>query len=231
MTPANSTARAPARKPNGKASSYTPRQTIPVVANSNDPEEISRAYAKHFTGGAFAALRVITAADKSAGYESDMDLPGLMATLREQAETVNAGNLAQAEAMLMNQATALQTLFARLAERGMSCKEVVPFETNMRIALRAQSQCRATLETLAAIKSPPMVIAKQANVTTGPQQVNNGIPAPSCARETENPPSKLLEAQDGQRLDARTTSAAGGADPQLETVGAVDGAEDDRGKG
>jgi hypothetical protein len=34
----------------------------------------------------------------------------------------------------------------------MSCKEVVPFETNMRIALRAQSQCRATLETLAVIK-------------------------------------------------------------------------------
>jgi hypothetical protein len=223
MTPANSTTRAPATD---KASSYTPRKTIPLVVTSDDTEEISRAYAKQHTGGAFAALRVILAADKSAGYERDMDLPGLMATLREQAETVNAGNLAQAEAMLMNQATALQSLFARLAERGMSCTEVVPFETNMRIALRAQSQCRATLETLAALKNPPVVIAKQANVTIGPQQVNNGIPAPSRTRETENGPSKLLEAADGERLDAGTTVTAGAANQAVETVGAVHGAED-----
>ena len=53
-----------------------------------------------------------------------MDLPGLMAILREQGEAVNAGNLAQAEAMLMNQATALQTVFARLVERGMGCTEI-----------------------------------------------------------------------------------------------------------
>src|SRR6266567_8468615 len=125
--PANSTARALATKPDGKASSYTPRKTIPLVVKSDDTEEIGRAYGRHFTGSALAALRVIRAADKS---EREMDLPGLMATLCEQAETVNAGNLAQAEAMLMNQATALQTLFARLAERGMACTEVVPFETN-----------------------------------------------------------------------------------------------------
>ncbi len=33
----------------------------------------------------------------------------------------------------------------------------------MRMALRAQSQCRTTLETLAAIKNPPSVYARQAN--------------------------------------------------------------------
>jgi hypothetical protein len=230
MTPANSTARAPARKPNGKASSYAPRKTIPLVAKSDDTEEIGRTYAKQSTGGAFAALRVIRAADHSAGYERDLDLPALMATLQEQGETVNAGNLAQAEAMLMNQATALQTLFARLAERGMGCNKVVPFETNMRIALRAQSQCRATLETLAALKNPPVVIAKQANVTTGPQQVNNGVAtAPPRARENEITPNKLLEASYGERLDTGTTGAAAGANPRLEAVGAVNGTEDRRG--
>ena len=81
---------------------------------------------------------------------------------------MNAGNLEQAEGMLMNQATALQSLFARLAERGMGCTEVGPFETNMRIALRAQSQCRATLETLAAMKNPPPVaFVHQANIAHG----------------------------------------------------------------
>jgi hypothetical protein len=38
----------------------------------------------------------------------------------------------------------------------------------MHLALKAQGQCRATLETLATIKSPPMVIARQANIAHGP---------------------------------------------------------------
>ena len=46
-------------------------------------------------------------------------------------------------------------------------------EAYMRMALRAQNQVRLTLETINTIKSPPVVIAKQANITSGPQQVNN----------------------------------------------------------
>lgn len=38
----------------------------------------------------------------------------------------------------------------------------------------ADKGVRATLETLAAIKNPPMVYPRQANLTTGPQQVNGG---------------------------------------------------------
>jgi len=92
------------------------------------------------TGGPFAALRIIRASEKSAGYEADIDVPGMIATLRAQGEAVNAGNLTQVEAMLMNQATALQTVFARLVERGMGCTEIAPFEANLRMGLRAQSQ-------------------------------------------------------------------------------------------
>ena len=166
-------------------------------------------------------------ADKSAGYESVTDLPGLMAILREQGEAVNAGNLAQAEAMLMNQATTLQTVFARLVERGMGCTDVVPFEANLRMGLRAQSQCRATLETLAAIKNPSSVaFVRQANIVHGPQQVNNGPPALSRPRENEITPSKLLEARDGERLDTRAASAAIGANSELETVGAFNRPKD-----
>lgn len=40
-----------------------------------------------------------------------------------------------------------------------------------RLALKAQGQCRATVETLAAIKNPPVVFARQANIAHGPQQV------------------------------------------------------------
>ena len=47
-------------------------------------------------------------------------------------------------------------------------------ETYVRLALKAQAQCRATLETLATIKNPPVVYARQANIAAGRQQVNNG---------------------------------------------------------
>ena len=95
-------------------------------------------------------------------------------------------------------------------------------EAFMRLALRAQSQSRATLETLAAIKSPPLVIVKQANLSGGAMQVNNGVAAPARTREIENEQNKLLEATDGKRMDTRATSAAIGADPIMATVGKLD---------
>jgi hypothetical protein len=42
----------------------------------------------------------------------------------------------------------------------------------MRLALKAQSQCRATLETLAQIKNPPVVLARQANIAQGRPSVS-----------------------------------------------------------
>jgi protein-disulfide isomerase-like protein with CxxC motif len=47
--------------------------------------------------------------------------------------------MAHVEAMLMNQATALQAIFGRLVERGMNNDHLPAFEGNMRMALRANS--------------------------------------------------------------------------------------------
>lgn len=44
------------------------------------------------------------------------------------------------------------------------------------MALKAQAQCRATLEALAEIKNPrPVAFVKQANISGEHQQVNNGV--------------------------------------------------------
>jgi hypothetical protein len=48
-----------------------------------------------------------------------------------------------------------------------------------------------------------VVIAKQANVTSGPQQINNGIP---LARENEIKPNELLEQSNGKWLDSGAAS-------------------------
>jgi hypothetical protein len=103
-------------------------------------------------------------------------------------------------------------------------------ETYLRLALKAQGQCRATLETLAVIKNPqPVAFVRQANIAHGPQQVNNG-PAqpgePSRARENGNQQNKLLEEQNGERLELETAGAASEADSSLEAVGAINRPKD-----
>ena len=80
----------------------------------------------------------------------------------------------------------------------------------MRLALRAQGQCRATAETLAAIKNGPAVFARQANIAHGPQQVNNTL-AVARAGNVETAPNEPLEAH-AKRLDSGTTSAASARD-------------------
>lgn len=145
----------------------------------------------------------------------DLDLTALVEELSAQTKTIRAGNLEAAEEMLLAQAHTLQALFHELARRaGMNMGEYInAAETYMRLALKAQSQCRATLETLATIKNPPPVtFVRQANVAHGPQQINN-VPQPSQdpasrARESENPQNKLLEQQNGERLDPRKAQAA-----------------------
>ena len=214
----------PAKKKRNQAQSF-PRKSVPCARGETELES-ARNMAALVTSPELAAFRVINAVEKRSGLGEQIDDPTLVERLRDESAEVNGGNLARVEAMLMNQATALQTLFSRLAERGMGCDNAVPFEVNLRIALRAQSQSRATLETLAAIRNPPAVFARQANVTTGPQQINNGIPALSRARENENRPNELLEATHGERLDARAAGSAIGANQEVAAVGSLDGTKD-----
>ncbi len=203
-----------------------PRKAVPLYVSTSDSEEAAaRRFATLTVSPELAAYRAIGASETKTAIGVQLDVPTLLETLRDQAANVNRGDLSHVEAMLMNQATALQSIFARLAERGLTCNGLAQYEADMRIALRAQSQCRATLETLAAIKNPPVVYARQANVTTGPQQVNNGVPAPSHARENEIEPSKLSGDTFELRQDTGTPTLTVRDDPALATVGALDGTE------
>jgi hypothetical protein len=151
----------------------------------------------------------------------EISLTELVGILRGQAVEIKGGDLSHAEAMLCGQAAALNSIFAELARRAaVNIGEYVgAAEIYLKLALRAQNQCRATLETLAAIKNPPVVFAKQANIAHGHQQVINGEPDPSAhAEQIENEPNELLECEHGKRLDTRTAGTAGGSDPTVEAV-------------
>lgn len=158
----------------------------------------------------------------------ELSVNTLVDDLGKQCELANKGDLSRAEALLTAQAHTLDAIFHCLARRAQRAEYMNQFDTNMRLALKAQTQCRATLETLAEIKNPrPVAFVRQANIAHGPQQVNNsGATDASRAEKFENQPNKVLEQQHGERLDFGTASAAGFADSPLETVGTVNRSED-----
>lgn len=165
---------------------------------------------------------------------SELSLTDMVASLKESGNAVNDGDLKGAEQMLNAQAVSLNSIFAELARRcALNLGEHLDAtERYMRLALKAQGQCRATLETLAAIKNPPVVFARQANISNGPQQVNNGVstdsrsstraPAQACG-EIANPANELLEGprNGSTALDFGAAGAAAGSNQVLAAVGEV----------
>ena len=152
---------------------------------------------------------VVEAYSKGSFGEADINV--LIDELRTQFDKVENGDLQYCESMLVGQANALQAIFVSLARRATNQEYVKNYETFLRLALKAQNQSRMTLETLATIKNPPMVFAKQANINqgSGNQQVNNGTPAPvNRAEKIVIEQNELLEVQHGgEILDASATGA------------------------
>lgn len=179
----------PQTKQPASSSANFPRKDVQCVEGRSD-EETGKNVADLVTSPAMAALRIINASE-GASMADTLDVPALLEVLRGQCDAVNRGELTRTEAMLVSQATALQTLFARLTEKALGAEYLGHFEAFMKLALRAQSQCRATLETLVTIKNPPVVYAQQANVTTGPQQINNGITQSAQPRGIRNAQNQL----------------------------------------
>lgn len=165
------------------------------------------------------------------GTFGELSLTQCVHSLRQTTAAVKGGDLSTAETLLASQAIALNAMFGELSRRAsLNMGEYIDAsERYMRLALKAQGQCRATLETLAAIKNPPVVFARQANISNGgQQQVNNGpartnTPASAHAPKTVSEPNELIEDLTHGRthMDTRTTAAAGGANPHLEPVGAI----------
>lgn len=157
----------------------------------------------------------------------DREYVHMVKALFDRCDQVAKGSTAPAEAALVSQASVLDAVFNDLMRLGYrNFDNFAVAERLMRLALKAQSQSRSTWETLSAIKNPPVVYARQANIAHGHQQVNNGVAEDVRTREATSQPSKLLEQNDGEQLDPGTPDAAGRSNTPLETVGAVNRPED-----
>ena len=181
----------------------------------------------------------------------ELDEITLLKELERNIAAVNAGDMNELEAMLMSQAKTLQTMFSSFAIRATGHKELKPYQTLINMALKAQSQSRATIQALIELKYPRQVIlTQQANINHGNQQVNNGVTQPSYsanhssndtpARKNQSEPNKLMESyhdhsqtfeNQPQRLDRRTAQNPIQSHTPLEAVAAIHRRKDDKGQG
>jgi len=145
-------------------------KAVSVVKGKTELETAER-IAKLAVSPEMSSQRVVAASERNRGLDEHLDIPQLMAVLKAESERLSEGKSEDVGPMLANQALALQSLFSRLTERALSQSAMTNIEAFMRLALRAQSQCRATLETLSSLNKAPTVFANQANVATN-QQIN-----------------------------------------------------------
>ncbi len=198
---------------------------LQLTSAAQEDEEASRSPSHH-------ALRpTVTAAVTINGFLSPGEhssLPGLLDELDAQTKAIWSGSLNRPEAMLGAQAHSLDAIYNVLAQKaGAALKSgnLASTEAYLRMALKAQGQCRMTLETLAEIKVPrSATFIRQANIAD--QQVNqafavNGAPGHILPREQfpdEFSTDKLMEVQHGERMDSRTASTTIGTDSRMDAV-------------
>jgi hypothetical protein len=175
-------------------------------------------------------LMLMTSAQNAAAMEKlstygDFDVVDLIQALQMKNRELKDGSTTPMEHMLYSQAQTLQAIFANMVRRSSlnvgQCMDAT--ETYMRLALKAQSQCRATLETLAIMRNPQPYI-RQTNIATGHQQVNNGMASPH--ENSELPQNKLLEDSHGRTyldLGAAPTTTRGNS--SLEALEQINRAE------
>ncbi len=149
-------------------------------------------------------------------WQSELDFGALHTELVKQVEAVNNGDMERPEAMLLCQAHTLDELFNQLAQRAFGQTHMGHYESFLRLAFKAQGQCRATLQTLSDIKNPSIVYAKQANINNGNQQINNGLPRTENNKIQHN---ELLEHTHGERLDSGTKGETISIDSDLAAMG------------
>lgn len=160
----------------------------------------------------------------------DADLSAMIEMLDVSIKTVANNDLTGLEAMLFGQASALQTIFTSMARRASVQQSLPQYQTYLGLALKAQAQSRATITALVDLKHPRQAaFIGQANLTTGPQQVNNVIHAAPDHGTAQNPPNQLSGGADELRQDTGAQSLEGGVNSTLEAVGAVNRAKVPRG--
>lgn len=140
----------------------------------------------------------------------EQDLAAVLERLGEISSRVVSGETKDVESMLAAQALTLDSIFHKLAIQAERNIGQYPKATDLylRLALKAQNQCRVTTETLAALKSPRQYI-NQTNVA-GAMQINIDM--------------------ENSHVDRRAQSQDAASNQTVEALGEIHGSQDPRGE-
>ena len=179
--------------------------TLPAKSASGHTEEEKRANI-----ALAPEFKAAVTAQAYAPLIGETDLAAVLKRLGEMSTSSVGESSKEHEYLLSAQVIALDSIFNRLAIQAHASigKHPKVVDVYLRLALKAQSQCRATAETLANLKSPRQYIS-QTNVATA-LQVN-------------------IE-RDSHHVDTSTTGSNAASDPNVEALGEVHRATDVRGE-
>lgn len=124
---------------------------------------------------------------------SDLSLHDMFKAIGDRSAKVIDGDLSSLERRLAVQANSLDMLFNLLADRAAMNmgSRLDAVEKYLKLAFKAQAQCRSTVEAIHLMHNPTQII-KQTNIAQGHQQVVNGTQ--SGGGKIESVQSKLLAA-------------------------------------
>lgn len=160
---------------------------------------------------------------KWSGLEGTPFDRGLLVELEAQIAAIASGKSDRPAEIMAAHIETLDALFYSLLGNAHAYRGNPMMAEKIRLALKVQSQIRATVQALADLKNPrPVAYVQQANIAHGPQQINNGLSVAWPAEVVNGiQPSELLEARNDTRLDTPTTGATSSVDTQLEAVDAI----------
>ncbi len=150
----------------------TGKNTLEIKAEDGEDRDVLLAKVALSPGPRHAAL----ASSLAVNLFSDKHQSPIMASTAALSETMAAaarGDKAMASSILAAQAVVLDTMFTELARRSAANfgQYVETADRYMRLALKAQANCRATLEALAKLHQPREQTVKHIHVNEGGQAI------------------------------------------------------------
>lgn len=212
-------AKTPSKKRCGEP---TPPVPAPVQRKATAAELLSQS-------GLIGMATMKVAAGEKFGNVDDL---ALFEEMAKPLRRISAGDMSPVEESLFMQAKTLEVVLIRMLDRAMSSYDHLEYyRVNMSMALRAQAQLRATLETLAEVKNPrSATFIRQLNAAEQQQVVNGQPVAHARAREALPPETELLQDSRHEQItmDPGATREGRRGNQEMATVGAQHGPADPR---
>jgi hypothetical protein len=170
---------------------------LQIIADGRPPAElIAESMMSPITLNALTTLNA-TRRQMATGDQASAGLNAFATVMATKVKAIAGGDLTGVKQTLAAQMITLDALFSQLSHQAQvnMGQHLGAVDTYLRLAFRAQSQCRTTAEALNDIENPRPMFPKnvnmvagnqQVNSTTGPQQVNNDAAAPKAIAHEKN---------------------------------------------